>query len=205
MTDLGKFDFLYPHSGYIPRRGDHIYVWRKLRIYQHHGIVVSEEDLQTHLPLELKPAKIESFMVVEQNIHGLGIVSMRDFQLEHPINYLHDIGLAKYKTDPMEYYLNRSGTCYLVDRLPDDVIVENAIKIYSDKKQREIWKTYSLIVRNCEQFAFMCCTNVNHVLGEQVLLGCNAVRCVFIQSIYNSGRFTFELITRKFKLNLNQI
>ncbi|CAF4425370.1 unnamed protein product, partial [Adineta steineri] len=61
-------------SDYIPRRGDHLYVWRKIRMYQHHGIVVTKEDILNNIISELIPEKLELLMIVEQNIHGLDIV-----------------------------------------------------------------------------------------------------------------------------------
>jgi hypothetical protein len=179
---------------HIPRRADHLYVWRKVRMYQHHGIVVTENDIRENIASELMPKNVESLMIVEQNIHGLNIVTLNEFRTELPFNYLHDIGCACYKMDPWNYYLNRSGTCYLTDRLSEDEIVRNALRIYNDPKQREIWKTYSLIIRNCEQFAFICSTNVDHALGEQVLLTGNFVRCIFINGIFNAVKFTFQLI-----------
>ena len=182
---------------YKPRRGDHLYVWRKIRLYQHHGIVVTKEDILEKLPSDLHPEKLEELMIVEQNIHGLGIVTIKQFQTEHPFNYRHDIGCARYKTDPMDYYLNRSGTCYLADRLSVDLIVENAIRIYKDERQREIWKTYSLVIKNCEQFAFICSTSVEYVLGEQVLMVCNVVKCVFINAMYNGVKFAFQILRGK--------
>jgi len=183
-------------TDHIPRRGDHLYVWRKIRMYQHHGIVVSKEDILEKLSPELFPSKLENLMIVEQNIHGLDIVTLKKFRTECPINYEHDIGCARYKTDPMDYYLNRSGTCYLTDRLPVDVIVQNAIRIYNDPNQRDIWKTYSLIIKNCEQFAFICSTNIEYVLGEQVLLAGNVVKCIFVNGMYNAVKFIFQIIRR---------
>jgi hypothetical protein len=183
-------------ADYIPHRGDHLYVWRKIRMYQHHGIVVSEKDILEKLSSELLPSKLEELMIVEQNIHGLNIVTLKQFRTELPFNYEHDIGRARYKTDPMEYYLNRSGTCYLTDRLSEDIIVENAIRIYNNKNQRDIWKTYSLVIKNCEQFAFICSTNIEYVLGEQVLLAGNVMKSLFINGMYNAVKFIFQIIRR---------
>jgi len=183
-------------TNYIPRHGDHLYVWRKLRMYQHHGIVVTKKDILEKLSPELIPSKLEELMIIEQNIHGLDIVTLKQFRTEFPINYEHDIGCVRYKTDPMDYYLNRSGTCYLTDRLSEDIIVENAIRIYNDKNQRDIWKTYSLVIKNCEQFAFICSTNIEYVLGEQVLLAGNVVKTLFINGMYNAVKFTFQIIRR---------
>jgi hypothetical protein len=183
-------------TDYIPRRGDHLYVWRKIRMYQHHGIVVCKEDILKNISSDLIPSKMESLMIIEQNIRGLDIVTLKQFRIEHPFNYEHDIGCARYKSDPMDYYLNRSGTCYLTDRLSEDIIVENAIRIYNDKHQREIWQTYSLVLKNCEQFAFICSTNLEYVLGEQVLMGCNVVKCFFINAMYNAVKYAFQIIRR---------
>ncbi|CAF1128713.1 unnamed protein product [Adineta steineri] len=181
-------------SDYIPRRGDHLYVWRKIRMYQHHGIVVTKEDILNNIISELIPEKLELLMIVEQNIHGLDIVTLKQFRTEHPFSYTHDICCAQYRADPMEYYLNRSGTCYLTKRLPEDKIVENAMRIYNDKHQRDVWKTYSLVLKNCEQFAFICSTSVEYVLGEQVLMGCNVIKCVFINGMYNAAKYIFQII-----------
>jgi hypothetical protein len=186
-------------TDYIPRRGDHLYVWRKVRLYQHHGIVVTKEDILEKLSAELFPRKLEELMIIEQNIHGLDIVTLKQFRTEIPFHYVHDIGCARYKTDPMDYYLNRSGTCYLTDRLSEDLIVDNAIRIYNDKHQRDIWKTYSLVVKNCEQFAFICSTNLQYVLGEQVLMAFNVVKCIFINGMYNAVKFAFQIIRRKIR------
>jgi hypothetical protein len=184
-------------TDYIPRRGDHLYAWRKIRMYQHHGIVVTKEDLLEKLSPELLPSKLESLMIVEQNIHGLDIVTLKQFRTEPLINYEHDIGCARYKIDPMDYYLNRSGTCYLTNRLSEDLIVQNAIRIYNDQNQREIWKSYSLVIKNCEQFAFICSTNLEHVLGEQVLMAGNVVKCIFINGMYHAVKFIFQIIRRR--------
>jgi hypothetical protein len=166
-------------------------------MYQHHGIVVTKEDLLEKLSPELLPSKLESLMIIEQNIHGLDIVTLKQFRTEPLINYEHDIGYARYKIDPMDYYLNRSGTCYLTNRLSEDLIVQNAIRIYNDQNQRQIWKSYSLVIKNCEQFAFICSTNLEHVLGEQVLMAGNVVKCIFINGMYNAVKFIFQIIRRR--------
>lgn len=184
-------------TDYIPKRGDHLYVWRKVRIYQHHGIVVTKQDLVDKLLPELFPTNLENLMIVEQNINGLNIVTLKEFRFERLFNYEHDIGCARYNINPMDYYLNRSGTCYLTNRLTEDMIVDNAIRIYNDKNQRDIWKTYSLVLKNCEQFAFICSTNVERVLGEQVLLYGNVIKCIFINSMYNAVKFVFQIFRRK--------
>ena len=181
---------------YNPHRGDHLYVWRKVRIYQHHGIVLTEDDVRNGIAPNLMPSKIEPLMIVEQNLHGLDLVTLKQFRTEHPFHYEHDIGCAQYKTDPMDYYLSRSGTCYLTTRLSVDEIVQNAIRIYNDEREREIWKSYSLALRNCEQFAFICSTSVTHVLGEQVLLAANVVKCLFIQGMSNAVKLVFQIVRR---------
>ncbi|UJR18269.1 hypothetical protein I4U23_005172 [Adineta vaga] len=175
-------------------RGDHVYVWRKIRLYQHHGIVITKKDLEEKLAKKFHPMKIESLMIIEQNLDGLRIVTLNEFRTEHPFNYEHRISRANYGTDVMKYYLNRRGTCYLTKCLSENEIVENAIRIFSDENQREIWKTYSLVLKNCEQFAFICSTNLEHVLGEQVLMGCNVVKSVFINGMYNAVECIFHIL-----------
>ncbi|CAF0860624.1 unnamed protein product [Adineta ricciae] len=181
-------------SDHNPQRGDHLYAWRKIRLYQHHGIVVTKEDLEKYLPSKLMPKKVDPLMVIEQNLQGLRIVTLGEFRLEHPFNYEHRIGCARYGIDVMEYYVNRRGTCYLTKRLSEDQVVKNAIRIYSDEKQRDMWKTYSLVLKNCEQFAFMCSTNLEHVLGEQVLMGCNIVRSIFVNGMYSAVECIFHIV-----------
>ncbi|CAF1557726.1 unnamed protein product, partial [Adineta ricciae] len=50
--------------------------------------------------------------------------------------------------------------------IPPDLIVENAILIYNEERSK--WSTYSLLKRNCEHFAFICCTDQSR-LSEQML------------------------------------
>jgi len=52
-------------ADYIPHRGDPLYVWRKVRLYQHHGIVVTKEDIFEKLSAELLPRKLEDSMIIE--------------------------------------------------------------------------------------------------------------------------------------------
>ncbi len=61
--------------------------------------------------------------------------------------------------------------------LDENTVVWNAIDIFNDPHQHELWKTYRLLIRNCEQFAFLCCTNVR-ALGEQISFwGQQTLRC----------------------------
>ncbi len=59
---------------------------------------------QKKLSSELIPSKLEELMTVEQNIHDIDIVTFKQIWTETPINYEHDIGCVRYKTDPMGYY-----------------------------------------------------------------------------------------------------
>ena len=123
-------------SDYTPHRGDHLYVWRKVRIYQHHGIVLTEEDIKNGVSPDLMPSKLEPWMIIAQNLQGLELVTLREFRTEHLFHYEHVVGCAHYNTDPMDYYLSRSGTCYVTRRVPVDEIVQNAIRLYNDKRTK---------------------------------------------------------------------
>lgn len=151
------------------KRGDHIYAFRAGGIYQHHGIVITIGDVHRFDP---GLCTYETFMVVEQNQEGLRIVTLDDFALKKSIFHetYHTIRRVQYDENPFVYGIKRRGTSYTQKCLPAELIVENARLIYTDPKENEKWKTYSLFFRNCEHFAFECCTSIGR-LSEQVL-GC---------------------------------
>jgi len=130
--------------------GDHIYAYRKLGLYMHHGIVISK---QVAIQLEPDQEKVEDIMVIEQNRNGLRIVTLADFK-DLKINSV--IRLTRY-SQPVTYRFKRAGTTYKEDRLPTSNIISNAKKEYG---VREKWSKYSLLAKNCEHFAFYCCTGV---------------------------------------------
>ena len=148
-------------------RGYHIYSLRGLSFHQHHGIVISGGDANR---LDPKPPIIETFMVVEQNKTGLNVVTLAQFAHENHglISGKRCIRRALYSENPFTHGIKRRGSCYIEPTLPDDMVVENAVLIYNDPTERSNWSTYSVSKRNCEHFAFKCCTDIS-VLSEQVL------------------------------------
>lgn len=46
--------------------------------------------------------------------------------------------------------------------------VKNAILIYTTPELKEKWNSYVVMSRNCEHFAFVCCTNAK-ILSQQVI------------------------------------
>ena len=57
----------------ITRRGQHVRAWRKAGLFDHHGIVIADTDLERIEP-GIRPDNIEPVMVAEQNTCGLRIV-----------------------------------------------------------------------------------------------------------------------------------
>ncbi|CAF1054404.1 unnamed protein product [Rotaria magnacalcarata] len=158
-------------SQYVDRsnvsRGNHIYALRKLGIYQHHGVVIGRADAYHLKP---KPEIIEEFMVIEQNLEGLRVVTLENFVFEDGnfIKRKHSLRRVQYGENSFVYGIKRRGSSYIQDALPPDLIVQNAVLIYNDPKEKQKWSTYSLLTRNCEHFAFKCCVETN-MLSEQVL------------------------------------
>ena len=146
------------------KEGDHVYALRMFGTYQHHGIVITGEIAKKLNP---KPSIIEPFMVIEQNRKdekekregGLRVVTLEMFMCGHSLRR------AQYNENPFVYRVKRSGSCYIKQALPPQLIVANAILIYNE--ERGNWSTYSLIERNCEHFAFTCSTSLLR-LSEQV-------------------------------------
>lgn len=149
------------------KRADHLYAWRGLGTYQHHGIVITAADA---LRFGMKPPGDEQFMVVEQNVNGLAIVTIEDFMFESNrfFKWRHSLRRVQYGENPFVHGIKRRGSSYTQTCLPPDLVVENAFLIYTQEAENEEWMTYSLTKYNCEHFAFVCSTDIGR-LSEQVL------------------------------------
>ncbi len=147
--------------------GDHLYALRGFGVYQHHGIAIFGTDATR---IKERPTVIEPIMIIEQNQNGLRLVPLQQFCYEEIgcIKWNHNLRRVKYNTNPFAYEIKRRGSCYIQPKLPPRMIVENAISIYNDNNEREKWSTYSLLTRNCEHFAFTCCTGIGFI-SEQIL------------------------------------
>lgn len=81
------------------RRGQHVRACRKMGLFEHHGVVIAESDLKRIEP-SLWPEKTEPFLVAEQNITGLRIVTLENFCTDHlfkPMKY--ELNIVQYSAD----------------------------------------------------------------------------------------------------------
>ena len=110
------------------KRGDHIYAWRFGIAYQHHGIVISRDDI----PLEISSslAIIEDLMVVENNrtTPNIRIVTIAEFAHNYNVRRV-QYGMHR-KRDMLYIDLKFAGKCYLEDALEPGKIVSNALFLY---------------------------------------------------------------------------
>lgn len=150
-------------------RGQHLYTERMKGIYYHHGIVICEHDVKnidekfmSAVRLPLRP-----FMIIEENRNGLRVVDLEGFCNNKGPNRHHKMHRVRYGV-PLEVYDKApAGTCYLDSCVDEHTIIKNALLIFNSQQEQDIWKSYNVVFRNCEQFAYLCCTNFR-TLGEQV-------------------------------------
>ena len=94
--------------------------------------------------------------------------------------------------------MSRPGACRRRAKLPDDEIVENVIAILNSPQQRAIWKSYNLIVRNCEQFAALCSTGLPS-LGCQIPTCIEGLKCVFVGGIRVGIKYLYNFLIGKIR------
>ncbi len=151
------------------RRGQHLYVERMCGAYHHHGIVIYADDIK-HIQTKFMSSEcspLAPLMIIEENRHGLRVVNIDVFCNEEMFNRRHEIHRVRYGVTLEVYDKEPSGTCYLEVCVDEDTIISNALNIFNNAQEQDIWKNYNLVMRNCEQFAYLCCTNIR-TLGEQV-------------------------------------
>jgi hypothetical protein len=138
------------------KRGDHIYASRGFGMYQHHAVVITAEDAKHLIP---KPEDDEPFMVIEQNLEGLRVVTLKKFTYENGKfgNWEHNLRRFQYGENPFVHRIKRRGSCSIKKALPAELVVRNALWIYNTEKEK--WCLYSLLKCNCEHFAYRCCTD----------------------------------------------
>jgi hypothetical protein len=135
-------------------------------------------------------------MVVEQNVNGLQIVTLEQFCYEDKkfMKCNHYLRRVKYNSNPLSYEIKRRGSCYIQQALPPKARLENAKIIYTT--QRERW-SYSVMGRNCEHFAFTCCTGIN-LLSEQVLAKIDLLTNTFTTLAATGVPFLFSMTRRSY-------
>lgn len=183
---VGLSHYIHPSE---VKRGDHLYAWRGLGYYQHHGVAITGTDA-TEFDANLKD--VHEIMVVEQNINGLQIVTLEQFCYEDKLflKWKHNLRCVKYSSNPFAYEIKRRGSCHIEKSLPPELIVENAKLIYTNQKEKWV---YSIFSRNCEHFAFTCCTNLT-LLSEQVLAKFDLVENTIATGFSTGVPFLFNVI-----------
>jgi hypothetical protein len=94
-------------------------------------------------------------------------------------------------------HTSRPGACHQNAALSDDEIVENVIAILNSPQQRAIWKSYSLCIRNCEQFAILCCTSTS-LLGSQIPFWMELFKCMFVSGTRTGVKAVYDLLVGKY-------
>lgn len=126
------------------RPGDHIYTWRALGIYSHHGIYTGK-----------KGRKVIHFTGDQAVLKSKSSARIRASSLEEFLEggSLH---MAVYgHTKELLYYMKRSGTCYSDESDLPEKVVKRA-ETYLDDPDK--WDDYNLFFNNCESFAVYCKT-----------------------------------------------
>jgi hypothetical protein len=90
-------------------------------------------------------------------------------------------------------HLSRPGARRQRASVSEDEIVENVIAILNCPQERAIWKSYSICVRNCEQFAVLCCTG-KQSLGCQIPICIEAIKCVFVTGTRAAVKAVYDLL-----------
>ena len=121
--------------------GDHIYVYRMLGLYQHHGIYIGEEDTEViHFSGELDKGKVHAKITVttlEEFLDG------------------GELRLVAYGLSKSLACVKVGGSSQSKASRPAKEVISLA-KYYAQNPQD--WKPYDLIKNNCERFAIFCKT-----------------------------------------------
>ncbi len=127
--------------------GDHIYVYRALHLYQHHGIYTGEEG--------------EGEVIhVNGNKHTISTATVTSSSLSDFLNggFLHLVSYNDPKTK-----LKIRGTSHTSCSRPAQEVVRVAKELLQNP---ESWGTYNLVYRNCETFAYYCKTGTEPTFGH---------------------------------------
>ncbi len=127
--------------------GDHIYVYRALHLYQHHGIYIGEEG-------------DNEVIHVNGNKYNTSTATVTSTSLSEFLNggLLH---LVSYK-DP-KTKLKIRGTSHTSFSRPSKEVVRTAKEMLQNP---ENWGMYNLVYRNCETFAYFCKTGTEPIIGQ---------------------------------------
>lgn len=123
------------------RRGQHLYVERMYNLYYHHGIVITCNDI-TYISEKFAPCgfDIESLMIIEQNRHGLQIVTIEQFRGESSQSNSSPIHRARYSVSSSVYRSSVSCTaCDIYFRTRKRLVVKSFFHKYLNEKLSKIF------------------------------------------------------------------
>ena len=120
--------------------GDHVYSYRALSLYAHHGIYVGEGECEViHFSGRRK----------EKSTTRISSCTLKEFCKGEELH------LVAYNVNYHTVKLKFRGTCH-TEKSDRAAIVLNRARYYL--KHPEEWPPYNLINNNCENFAFYCKT-----------------------------------------------
>ncbi len=125
--------------------GDHIYVYRVLHLYQHHGIYTGEEGGG-----EVIHVSGHKFSKTSATVTSSSLSEFLDGGLLHLVSY----------NDPRTNF-KIYGTSHTSCSRPAEDVVRTAKELLSNPMS---WGTYNLVHRNCETFAYYCKTGAESLI-----------------------------------------
>ena len=128
------------------KAGDHIYVYRALGFFAHHGIYVDEEEVIHFSGPKGSGSKSEA---------KISAVSLKEFLYGSQVRLVAYESIDSYK---------RYGTAHYEKSQPTDRVISTA-KLFL--KYPELWLDYHFFHMNCENFAYYCKTNCLKVVTGQ--------------------------------------
>lgn len=165
--------------------GDHIYCYRNVGIYNHHGIYIGEEDCKViHLSGSMKVwilfyySKQQYFFFFQKKFDS---PSIRSCTLEEFLEGA-QLRLVAYDASFLEARFKRGEAVHTMKCDPASVVIGRA-KYYLDNPEE--WADYNLVLNNCETFAVYCKTNVR--ISKQTFRG------IVGDTVGRTSRFLLEI------------
>ena len=139
--------------------GDHIYAYRVLGAYQHHGIYVGVNDKGKHT--------VVHFTGTEGGLRAKSTATITKSLLKDFKGLSLIVRLVCYGADIKEMKRKISGTTQTLHSLPPQVVVATA-QYFADRPGE--WCQYNLVDNNCEMFAIYCKTGIR-ITGRSQIQG----------------------------------
>ena len=139
--------------------GDHIYAYRKLGAYQHHGIYIGINSGGEHT--------VVHFTGTGGGLNSKSTAAITKSPLKDFKGWSHMLRLVCYGADIKEMKRKYSGTTQTLESLPSQVVVATA-EYYAEHPSE--WSDYNLIDNNCEMFALYCKTGIK-ITGRSQIQG----------------------------------